>query len=78
MYMNVDIEHAMRILRQFPDNLEREGKPPPDFYIHMILEAAKLVICWNLFEYEDSHFKQLIGTAMSIHTAVLWAITYYY
>ena len=33
---------------------------------------------WNIFEYGDCCFKQLIGTAMGTPAAALWAIIYFY
>ena len=33
---------------------------------------------WNIFEYGDCCFKQLIGTAMGTPAAVLWTIIYFY
>ena len=44
----------------------------------MIVEAARLVMLWNIFEYGKCCFKQLIGTAMGTPAAVLWAIIYFY
>ena len=44
----------------------------------MTVEAARLVMRWNIFEYGDCCFKQLIGTAMGTPAAVLWAIIYFY
>ncbi|KAL7553431.1 hypothetical protein ACHAWF_017429 [Thalassiosira exigua] len=43
-----------------------------------IKKAAALVMRWNIFEFGDCYFKQLIGTAMGTAAAVLWAIIYYY
>ena len=37
----------------------------------MILEAAKLVMQWNLFEYGDCYFEQLTGTAMGMPATVM-------
>ena len=78
MYTNIDTDHALEILRSFLEELEAEGKLPLDFDIDMILEAAALVMRWNIFEFGDCYFKQLIGTAMGTAAAVLWAIIYYY
>ena len=78
MYTNIDTDHALEILRSFLEELEAEGKLPLDFDIDMILEAAALVVRWNIFEFGYCYFKQLIGTAMGTAAAVLWAIIYYY
>ena len=78
MYTNIDTEHGLKVLRLFLEELKSEGNLPTNFDIDMIVEAARLVMCWNLFEYGDSFFKQLIGTAMGTPAAVLWAIIYFY
>ena len=58
--------------RQSADNLQ------PNFDIDMIVKAVRLVMRWNIFEYGDYCFKQLIGTAIGTPAAVLWAIIYFY
>ena len=78
MYTNIDTEHALIILRKFLEELAAEGKLPLDFVIEMIVEAAKLVMRWNIFVYGDCYFKQLIGTAMGTPAAVIWAMIYFY
>ena len=78
IYTNIDTEHGLKVLRLFLEELKSEGNLPTNFDIDMIVEAARLVMCWNLFEYGDSFFKQLIGTTMGTPTAVLWAIIYFY
>jgi len=41
----------------------------------MIVEAAQIVMRWNLFEYGNLYFQQLIGIAIQTPTALMWAIT---
>ena len=62
----------------FLEELRDEGKLPTDYDIEMILCAAALVMRWNLFEYGDTFFFHLTGTAMGTPSACLWAIIYYY
>ena len=78
MYTNIDTDHGLEILRLFLEDLEKQGDIPTDFNIDMILNAAELIMRWNIFEYGDCFFKQLIGTAMGTPAAVLWAIIYYW
>ena len=78
MYTNIDTYHGLEILRSFLEDLEKQGDLPPDFNIDMIVNAAEIVMHWNIFEYGDCFFKQLIGTAMGTSAAVLWAIIYYF
>jgi len=78
MYTNIDTKHALEVLRKFLVELEEEGNLPPDFDIDMIIQAATLIMQWNLFEYGDCFFKQLIGTAMGTPVAVIWAMIYFH
>ena len=78
MYTKIETEHGLEILRQFLEELQEEGKLPPDFDIEMIVETVALVMGWNLFEYGDCYLKQLSGTTMGTPAAVLWAIVYDY
>ena len=63
VYTNIDTKHALE-LRKFLDELEEEENLPPNFDIHMIIQAATPIMQWNIFKYGNSFFKQLIGTAM--------------
>ena len=78
MYSSIDTKHALEVLQKFLEELEEEGKLPPDFDVDMIVQAAALIMCWNLFEYGDSFFKQLIDTAMGTWVAVIWVMIYFY
>ena len=78
MYTNIDTDHGLEILRQFLEELDEEGKLPPNIKIDIIIEAARIVMRWNIFEYGDCYFRQLVGTAMGTPAAVMWAIIYYY
>ena len=50
MYTNIDTKHALEVLIKFLEEVEEEGKLPPDFDIEMIVELATLIMRWNLFE----------------------------
>ena len=58
MYTNIDTEHGLCILQLFLEELLAEGKLPDDFDIPIIMQAAKLVMRWNLFEFSDVFMKQ--------------------
>jgi len=62
------------MLKQFLQELDSEGNLPPDFDIDLIVEAASLVMKWNIFEYGDCFILQKRGAAMG----TLWAIIYYW
>ena len=78
MYTYIDTNHGLEVLRLFLEELEREGKLPPDFNIEMIMQAATLIMRWNIFEFGDTFFKQLLGTAMGTPVAVIWAMIYFW
>ena len=64
MYTNIDTNYALEVMRLFLEELKKEGKLPPDFNIEMIMQAAKLIVKWNIFKFGDTFFKQLRGKAM--------------
>ena len=78
MCTRIETEHGLEALRRFLEELQEEGKLPPDLDIEMIVEAAALVMRWNLSECGNCCLKQLAGTAMGTPAAVLWASIYYY
>ena len=78
MYTCIDTIHGLAILRQFLEELEAQGDLPVHFNIDLIVEAAALVMRWNIFEYGDCYFQQLRGTAMGTPAAVMWSIIYYW
>ena len=78
MYTNIDTTHGLKILKSFLIELKEEGRLTDDFDIDMLIEAAALIMRWNLFEYGDSYFLQLLGTAMGTPVAVIWATIYFW
>ena len=78
MYTYIDTNHALGVLRLFLEELEREGKPATDLDIQMIMQAVTLIMKWNLFEFGDTFFKQLLETVMGTPVAVIWAMIYFW
>ena len=39
---------CIEILKKFLDKMDEEGKLPPNFVKDMIVEAAKLIMRWNI------------------------------
>ena len=78
MYTNIHTGHGLNILRKFLEEPEASHNLPPDFNVNTIVEAATLVMRWNIFVYGVTYFRKMIGTAMGTPAAVLWAIIYYY
>ena len=59
MYTNIYNNHTLEVLGLFLEELERERKLPPYFNIEMIIQAAVLIMNWNLFKFGNTFFKQL-------------------
>ena len=57
--------------------IDMSWKSPRDFPIKAVVEAAKLVMWNNFFQFGDKYYKQLCGTAMGTNAAAPWAIIYY-
>ena len=69
VYPNIDTDHGLRVARSFLEELRSEDNLPPTFDIDMIVEVARRVMRWNVFEYGDCCFNQLIGIAMGTPAA---------
>ena len=78
MYTNIDTTHGLKILKDFLTELQNEGRLPDEFDIDVLVEAATLTMRWNLFEFGDSYFLQLLGTVMGPPVAVMWAAVYFF
>ena len=78
MYTEINTDHALEVLKMFLEELDDEGKLPSSFDINAVLEAAKIVMRWNIFECGDCYFRQMTGTAMGTPAACMWAVIYYY
>ena len=77
MYTCIDTTHGLAILRQFLEELEAQGDLPVHFNIDLIVEAAALVMRWNIFEYGNCYFQQLRGT-VRVHLLLLCGPSYYW
>ncbi|KAL7469413.1 hypothetical protein ACHAXS_009674 [Conticribra weissflogii] len=75
MYTNIDSAHALQVIEDTL-TLHRE-KLPEYFPTAALLDALRIVMESNVFEFESEHFKQLIGTAMGTPVACIYATLYY-
>ena len=73
MYTNIDTEHAIRVIGNWMDGLEL----PAGFPLRAVNDAMRLVMRNNIFEWGDTYFRQLLGTAMGTSAACMWATIYY-
>ena len=74
MYTNIDTEHAIQVISAWLDSL---SELPLDFPVNAVKDAMKIVMRNNIFEWGDTYFRQLLGTAMGTSAACMWATAYY-
>ena len=75
MYTNIDPAHGMKAFQQWFD--EYPGEIPPNFPKALFLEMLETVMTTNVFEFGDTDWLQLKGTAMGTSCACLYATLYY-
>ena len=75
MYTNIDTDHAIEVISLWLDSLE--GQLPAGFPLEAVKDAMTIVMRYNLFQYGDMYFLQLLGTAMGTSSACMWATIYY-
>ena len=69
MYTNIDTNHALETISKWLDSIPLpEGLP-----LAAINTVMEVVMCNNIFEWGDSYFFQLLGTAMGTSAACMWA-----
>ena len=77
MYSNIDLDHAMPIMRHWFESYVPPPGSQPLANINALMSALNLVMRWNICQFGDSYFKQLIGTAMGTSCAVFFANLYF-
>jgi hypothetical protein len=77
MYNNIDTEHAIEVITWWLNDLDAQNKLGLYFPLEAVIEAMKIIMRNNLFEFGDCYFLQLLGTAMGTSAAVMWATIYY-
>ena len=76
MYQKIDIDHGLQVMRDFFNYLSQRDLLPEDFPTDAVLEGLELVMRFNLFQFGNANFIQLIGTAMGTSVAVVYANLY--
>ena len=77
MYTNIDTNHAIKVISEWLDSLHLNNQLPANFPLEAMKEAIMLVMENNIFEWDDLHFLQLLGTAMGTSAACMWAMIYF-
>ncbi len=74
MYSNIDTPHGMAVVKEWLSHFK--DQLPDDFPTEFLTEALELVMTTNIFQFGDTFWKQLRGTAMGTSTAVNYAYLY--
>ena len=77
MYTHIELEHAMRVISWWLDDLQQQNLLPEGFPLEAVKRAMEHIMRNNVFEFGDMHFLQLIGTAMGTSAAVMFATIYF-
>jgi hypothetical protein len=75
MYTNINTEHSIHILKEWLDL--HQADLPKGFPTTMVLAATELVMTFNVFQFDDTFWHQLTGTAMGTPVACTFATIYY-
>ena len=75
MYTNIDTNHGLETLAKWFQLHHQEL--PQDYNVEMVLKATKLVMHNNVFQFDDTYWLQLTGTAMGTSLACMYATIYY-
>lgn len=75
MYTNINTQHGLQTLRNWL--LLHEAELPRDFPTDMVIDAVELIMTNNVFQFDDTFWLQLSGTAMGTSLACIYATIYY-
>ena len=75
MYTDIDTDHALEVIHKWLDDLK--SKLPVNYPLEAVKKAVELVMKNNIFEWGDIYVLQLLGTAMGILAACMWATIYF-
>lgn len=75
MYTNIDTAHGLQTLRDW--FTLHATDLPPRFPTELVLAATELIMTCNVFQFDDTYWLQLCGTAMGTSLACMYATIYY-
>jgi len=75
MYTNIDTDHAITVISEWLDEIKLQL--PTGFPTNPLKSALEFVMRNNVFEFGDTRFLQLTGTAMGTSSACMYATIYY-
>jgi len=77
MYTYIDFDHAIEEITIWLRRHQHYGRLPRGFPVDAVLDAMRIVMKNNLFQWGDCFFLQIKGTAMGTSSACMWATIYY-
>lgn len=81
MYTNIDTAHALTVIREFLSNSELIKRVPPSdpAYVNhqAVLDALRILMYHNVFQFGDTFWCQKTGTAMGTPPAPMYATIYF-
>lgn len=75
MYTNIDPRHGVATIRSFLE--DHEDKLPQHFNTTLLIGVLNLILNNNIFEFSDTFWIQISGTAMGTSCACMYATIYY-
>lgn len=75
MYTNIDTTHSIQTLKEWLTL--HQADLPQGFPTAMVIAATELVMTFNVFQFDDTFWHQLTGTAMGTPVACTFATIYY-
>lgn len=75
MYTNIDTNHGIDIIKLFLN--QNKERLPSDFPTELLVDALDELMHNNIFDFGDTHWLQLTGTAMGTSCACMYATLYY-
>lgn len=77
MYTNICTDHSIEVLKLWLNKLGEEGKLEDNFPTNMVIQLTELIMRNNYFQFGDTEWIQLTGTAMGTPIACIYATLYY-
>lgn len=75
MYTNISTDHGIATVNSWLDDVK--DQLPDGFPLEPLKQALEIVMRNNVFEFGDTRYLQLMGTAMGTSTACMYATVYY-
>lgn len=75
MYTNIDTAHALSVFRRWFNEFPKEI--PTGFPVKLFLAVLEIIMTRNVFEFDDTNWLQIAGTAMGTSCACMFATLYY-